>query len=342
MNHLILLGISFSFFLIAYIIHVTLFFFFRRLFSVGSLLRTMVDYLSNPTRFFFFLVALIASLHILPFSENSKSQLEHLLLILLIATVGWSLIAIAKAAALFLRHKYEGEALEEFDKRSIMTRTQIFYRILVFIIVLLTIACILITFPSIKTLGLGILGSAGIVGIALGIAAKPLLTNMMAGVQIAFTKMLKIGDQIHIEGEGGIVEHIFLTHVIVKTPDYRRIIVPIASFIDKSFQNLSTTFSTEIIGTVFLYCDYTVPVEMIRKKLLEILHSSTLWTQSVWSVEVTALKEQTMEIRLTMSASSPGHSFNLCCYAREKMVEYLRQEYPLSLPMLRTYNLTAP
>lgn len=334
LQHLILLGISFGFFLFAYLFHLIAFFSLRRFFVEGGLGRSIIDRLAYPTRFFFFLIAALCTLQILPFPERGKLTLFHLLFILLIATVGWTLIHMAKGVVSYLRSKYETEAFEEFEKRSIVTRTEIFYRAIVFLIILLTAASILMTFPSIKSLGIGLLGSAGIAGIALGIAARPILTNLMAGFQIAFTKMLKIGDQVQIDGEGAVVENMFLTHVILKTSDLRRIIMPISYFIDKPFQNLSS-YSTEVVGTIFLYCDYTAPVELLRSKLFEILRTSPEWTQKQWSLDVTGLKEEEMELRCTMSARNPTESFALSCYVREKMIDFLHREHPHALPIQR-------
>lgn len=323
-------------FIAAYSAKLLLFFFLKKIFSKG-IASTCVKSVEKGASFLFLEAAALASLPFLPLSDTLFETLGHLLIIVILATVGATLIALASGICHYIRDKHVTESIEEISKRSLLTQTQILYRVVLFLIIAITLAAILLTFPSIKTLGIGILGSAGIVGVALGIAAKPILLNLMSGFQIAFSKRLKIGDAVVVEGEQGIVEQIFLTHVVVKTWDLRRIFLPISNFIDKSYENWSNE-STELVGFTILNCDFTAPVAEIRKKFDEILHLSESWNRRMSSLEVVELGEETMKIRLSMTAATPAEASKLRSYVNEKMIEFLQKEYPASLPRVRYHQ----
>nr|NGX55577.1 Miniconductance mechanosensitive channel MscM [Chlamydiota bacterium] len=245
---------------------------------------------------------------------------------------------VVRALHAYALDKYDTTELGEIQKRAVVTQVRLLYRVVLFLIVILTLAVILLTFQPIKSIGIGILGSAGILGIALGIAAKPILLNVMAGIQIAFTKIIKIEDAVIVQGDFARIEKIYLTHVVARTWDLRRIILPVSYFIDTPFQNWSAK-TTELIGVVYLYCDYSVSVDAIREKFFEILKSSDLWNERVAKVQVTDMTEQTMKLRLIMTADDAPTAFNLRCVVREKLMEFLKKEYPHSLPHVRYENL---
>jgi small-conductance mechanosensitive channel len=176
--------------------------------------------------------------------------------------------------------------------------------------------------------------SAGAAGLVVGFAARPVLSNLIAGIQLAITQPIRIKDAVLVEGEWGWIEEITSTYVVVKIWDWRRLIVPLSYFMEKPFQNW-TRETAEIIGTVFIYTDYKVPVERLRKRLEEIVHESTLWDKNVVNLQVTDFKESTVEIRMLVSARTSPQVWDLRCEVREKLLAYLQCEVPDVLPHTR-------
>lgn len=218
--------------------------------------------------------------------------------------------------------------------RKVRTQLTLIRRILTVIIVMLAVAAMLMTFEGIEQLGKGLLASAGIAGVVIGFAAQRTLGTFVAGMQIAFTQPIRVDDVVIVEGEWGRIEEITLTYVVVKIWDLRRLILPINYFIEKPFQNW-TRVSADILGTVFLYVDYTVPLEAIRQELTRLLKDHKLWDGKVNVVQVTNATERTVEVRLLVSAKDAGSAWDLRCDLREKMIDFLQREYPDALPRIR-------
>jgi small-conductance mechanosensitive channel len=173
------------------------------------------------------------------------------------------------------------------------------------------------TFPSIRNVGAGLFASAGLAGLVLGMAARPTLGNLIAGIQIALTEPIRIEDAVVVEGELGRVVEVNTTYVIVRLWDLRHLVVPLSYFIEKPFQNW-TRYSSDLIGVVLLYSDYTVPVDKLREEYRQILEGSALWDRKVMAVQVTDAKERSVELRFLMSAGNPTATFDLRCYGRER------------------------
>jgi hypothetical protein len=201
-------------------------------------------------------------------------------------------------------------------------------------IILITLAVVLLSFNNVRKIGAGLLTGVGVGGIIVAFAAQKSLGNLLAGFQIAFTQPIRIDDVLVVEGEWGRVEDITLTYVVLNIWDQRRLILPINYFIEKPFQNW-TRSTSEILGTVFLYMDYTFPVENLRTELTRLLNTSELWDQRVGILQVTDAKEATMEIRALVSARNSSQAFDLRCYIRENLIKYIRENNPESLPQHR-------
>jgi small-conductance mechanosensitive channel len=191
-----------------------------------------------------------------------------------------------------------------------------------------------LTFEAVRELGAAFLASAGIAGIALGFAAQKSLATLVAGIQIAVSQPIRVGDVVIVEGEWGRIEEITLTYVVVRIWDLRRLIVPVQYFIEKPFQNW-TRVSPELIGTVNLHLDYSVPVAELRNELERVLHASQWWDKKTWNTQITDASERTMLVRLTMSAKNAGDLWNLRCEVREQVIAFVQQKYPTALPRLR-------
>jgi hypothetical protein len=207
-------------------------------------------------------------------------------------------------------------------------------RITLIAIYVIAMAAILITFPRIWQLGAGLLASAGVAGLVIGVAARPLLENLIAGVQLSLTQPIRIADWVIVEGEAGQIAEINATHVVVRLWDDRRLVVPLNYFNTNPFQNWTRT-STELLGTAFFYVDYTFPVEAGRQALKRILAGTELWDSRTWGLQVTNATEHTVELRALMSASDASRAWDLRCHVREKFIEFLQQNYPDCLPRTR-------
>ena len=190
------------------------------------------------------------------------------------------------------------------------------------------------TFPSIRHLGESLFASAGLAALVAGLAARSTFSNLIAGVQIAFTQPMRLDDVVIVEGEWGWIEEIRTTYVVVRIWDLRRLIVPLSYFIEKPFQNW-TRQTADLLGTVFLYTDYTVPVEEVRQEIHRVLESSKRWDGKVWGMQVTNASERSMELRALMSAPNASVAFELRCFVRERLIQFLQEKYPQSLPKTR-------
>jgi small-conductance mechanosensitive channel len=202
------------------------------------------------------------------------------------------------------------------------------------LIVLITIAFALMTFDAVRQFGVTLFASAGVAGIIAGLAARPVLTNFLAGVQIAVAQPIRIDDAVIVENESGNVEDITFSYVVVRLWDLRRMVVPLSYFIEKPFQNWTRT-GGELIGSVFFYVDHTAPIDAIRDKLAEIASQSKFWNGKVVSLQVSDCKDATIELRALVSANSASAVWDLRCEVREKVVDFLQREYPSALPRRR-------
>lgn len=234
----------------------------------------------------------------------------------------------------YIYHTYDLNKVDNLKERKVRTQIQFIRKIIVVTIIFLTIAIILLSFESMRKIGTGLLTGVGIGGIIVGFAAQNSLGNLLAGFQIAFTQPIRIDDVLVVEGEWGRVEEITLTYVVLKIWDERRLILPINYFIQKPFQNWTRT-SADILGTVFLYMDHTVPIDAIREEFERLIVKSNLWDKRVKVVQVTDVREHTIEIRVLMSSSTSSNAFDLRCYIRENLVTFIQKNFPGSLPRSR-------
>jgi len=234
----------------------------------------------------------------------------------------------------YIYHTYDLNKVDNLKERKVRTQIQFIRKIIVVTIIFLTIAVILLSFESMRKIGTGLLTGVGIGGIIVGFAAQNSLGNLLAGFQIAFTQPIRIDDVLVVEGEWGRVEEITLTYVVLKIWDERRLILPINYFIQKPFQNWTRT-SADILGTVFLYMDYTVPIDAIREEFERLIVKSNLWDKRVKVVQVTDVKEHTIEVRVLMSSRTSSDAFDLRCYIRENLITFIQKHYPGSLPRSR-------
>jgi len=262
---------------------------------------SLVRHSEGPTRWIFPLIAILLAVPLLPIRPEILKPLQHALGLGVIASVAWVVILLVDVFADAISVKYAIDVADNLAARQIQTQAQVLRRILVVVIILLTLGIMLMTFPAIRTLGTSLLASAGLAGLVLGMAMRPTLASLIAGIQIALTQPIRIEDVVIIEGEWGWIEEIRTTYVVVRIWDLRRLVVPLSYFIEKPFQNW-TRLTANLLGTVFVYVDYSISTDEVRQELHRILESSGMWDGKVWGLQVTDAKEHTLELRALMSA----------------------------------------
>lgn len=293
-----------------------------------------LTYVRKPSRILFplLVINLVAPVLVLP--DRPLGFLNQILTILFIGSLSYLFVCLIRLLRDFLLSRYDIQAADNLRSRKIYTQIQVFEKVLLTIVAIVSISFILMTFEGIRKVGVSLLASAGIAGIIIGIAAQKSIGALLAGIQVALTQPIRIDDVVIVEGEWGRIEEITLTYVVVRIWDLRRLIVPITYFIEKPFQNW-TRSSAELLGTVLIHTDYTVPVDAVRRELERIVKSHPLWDGKVCVVHVTDCKPWTLETRLLVSTRSSGDGWELRCHVREKMVEFLQKNYPDSLPRVR-------
>ncbi|HEU5034523.1 MAG TPA: mechanosensitive ion channel domain-containing protein [Mycobacteriales bacterium] len=275
------------------------------------------------------------------FAPDSRGSVRHGLAIGLIAALTWLVVQVIYAVTDVALHKL-GRALGTRDnRRARRARTQlvVIRRVIAAVAVVIAIGAILLTFTRVRALGASVLASAGIAGAVAGVAARPTIGNIIAGLQIAFSDMLRMDDVVVVVNEWGRVDDITLTYVVVRTWDERRLILPTSYFVDNPFQNW-TRDEARVIGSVCLLLDFTVPVEELRAETQRIIEASPLWDRREWVLQVTDLTAQGVEVRILMSAADAPSAWDLRCDVREQLLEFLRDNYPQALPRLRISSTT--
>jgi hypothetical protein len=260
--------------------------------------------------------------------------LLHVAALLLIVGVAWLAISLANAVVQVVERRYDLAVADNLVARQIHTQVRVMMRVVSVLVIIIAAAAMLMTFPPVRQLGASLLASAGLAGLVVGFAARPVLENLIAGIQIALTQPIRIDDVVIVEGEWGQIEEIRSTYVVVRIWDLRRLIVPLSFFVENSFQNWTRT-RADILGTVFIHVDYTVPVAAVRQKLHEILEASGKWDGKGWALQVTDATERTVQLRALMSAPDGPTAWELRCHVREKLIEWLQETYPGALPKVR-------
>jgi small-conductance mechanosensitive channel len=245
--------------------------------------------------------------------------------------LGWgAIVALGTATDVMMRHA-DISVADNLRARRRRTRLGILQRILASVIVLVTVCAMLMTIPAVRTLGVTLVASAGLAGLAVGAAAQPALKNLIAGFQMIFTEPIRIDDVVIIDGEWGRVEEIRLTYVIVKVWDERRLVVPVSKFLETSFQNW-TRSSSQLLGSVFWYVDADADVPRLRAKLGEIVTAHPGWDRRFWNLQVTDVKpDGVTELRGLMTARDASVAFDLRCDVREALLAFIRDEMPEAL-----------
>jgi small-conductance mechanosensitive channel len=266
--------------------------------------------------------------------EPAAAGVNHFFKIAFIFCATWAIVRTVSFAREMVLKQYDIDDEDNLKARRVYTQFRVLERIIVFVVILVALAVALMTFDGIRRVGISLFASAGVAGIILGFAAQKLIGSVLAGFQIAITQPIRIDDVVIVENEWGWIEEINLTYVVVRIWDKRRLIVPTPYFIERPFQNW-TRVSADILGTVFIYTDYTVPVDKLREEFQKILKGTDLWDGKVAVVQVTNATDRAMEVRALMSAADSPRAWDLRVMVREKLISYLQEHYPDSLPRTR-------
>ncbi|MFI9365321.1 mechanosensitive ion channel family protein [Kitasatospora sp. NPDC053057] len=260
---------------------------------------------------------------------------HHLLLLLLLASLGWLTVRVVAAVLEALLRRYETVTGDPARVQRVHTQISMLRRVVSAVIVVVTAAVMLLTFSAMRTVGASLLASAGLIGIVAGIAAQSTLGNFFAGLQIAFGDTVRIGDTVVVDGQQGRVEEITLSYLVVRLWDYRRLIVPVSYFVNKPFENW-TRRDPGLLAAVLLHLDHSTPVDELRAALHTRLEQHPLWDGDEWALNVTDTTPSTIVVRATMTARSPEDAAQLRFDIREQLIAHLRDEHPHALPRLRT------
>ena len=297
--------------------------------ATAALARTVV-----PGGWLLPLVALQAAWEGAPDGLPGLQVVRHLTAIALIVAVAWTAIAAVSGVQRAVELARPAGGPDDFGGRRLHTQIRVLARTAHVFVVLLAASMVLTTFPAVRHVGASLLASAGVAGIVAGLAARPVLGNLIAGLQIGLAQPIRLDDAVIVEGEWGVIEEITGAFVVVRIWDERRLVVPLQWWIEHPFQNW-TRSSTKLIGTVFLWVDYRMPVEPLRAELRRVCEAAPEWDGRVAALQVTEAGERAMQLRALVSAPDAGRAWDLRCRVREALVGFVQREFPDALPRLR-------
>jgi small-conductance mechanosensitive channel len=271
---------------------------------------------------------------LLDLEPATHAAVRHLGTLLLICGLGWLVTSLVAVLDEYWRGRLLSKVSDETHRKRTLTRLSILGRALTTVVVVLTAAGALLTFPQGRAVGTSILASAGIAGLVLGIAARPTVENLIAGLQVALTEPFHIGDVVIVEGEWGTIEEISSMYVVVRIWDLRRLVLPLRYFIERPFQDW-TRAGSDLLAQVTLEVDYGAPVAELRRQVGRIVAASEHWDKKFWNLQVTEAGAHTMRLRILASVADSDHAWEIRCEIRERIITYLQQQHPDALPRFR-------
>ena len=317
-------------------LHALLFFLLRRIArrTDQSSDDIVVRHLYRPTRLAIVVLALMGAARYVP---ELREVWADIATFVLPAVVGWMVLAVVRALVEAAKLKADISVADNLKARRKRTKLTMFSRIATFIIVFVTVGLMLLAIPGVRDIGLTLVASAGLAGLAVGAAAQPALKSLIAGVQMALTEPINIDDVVIVEGEWGRIEDIRTTYVVVKIWDERRLIVPTSQFLEGAFENW-TKKTAQLLGSVMLYLDPATRIGPIRAEFERQIADNPRWDGRVQVVQVTDTRRDAIEVRLLMSAKDSPTLFDLRCDIREGMLEWLADHQPAAFARLRLMN----
>jgi small-conductance mechanosensitive channel len=305
-----------------------------RLVRISVLLDSVARKCDRPAQWVLPLAAVEMVWHASPDELPWIGGTRHYTGLLLIAAVTWLAVAAVRGLSRGILAMNPADTSDNLRARSVQTQTRVLARIAMGAIMVIGLSFMLMTFPGARQLGTSLLASAGVAGLVAGIAAKSVFSNLIAGLQIALSQPMRIDDVLIVQGEWGRVEEITGTYVVLALWDQRRLIIPLQWFIENPFQNW-TRHSAELLGSVFLWVDYTLPIEPLRQEARRLCEGSREWDGRVCVVQVVDTTERGMQLRVLVSSASSGLNWDLRCTLREGLIAFIAREHPQALPRLR-------
>ena len=306
----------------------------RALSADFTLGRSILKRVSQLVAVFLPLFMISLSVSFMELGPLTRSRLDKLSGIVVILVIAASLISALNVGRDYFYHTFDLNKQNNLRERKIRTQLQFLRRLIIAVIILVSLCLILLSFESFRRIGAGLLTGVGVGGIIIGFAAQKSLGNLLAGFQIAFTQPIRLDDVLVVEGEWGKVEEITLTYVVINIWDQRRLILPINYFIEKPVQNWTRT-TAEILGSAFFYLDFTAPLEPIRKEFIRLVGETKLWDGRVAVMQVTNISDRSIEVRALVSARNSADAFDLRCFVRENLLNYILENFPGCLPRTR-------
>jgi small-conductance mechanosensitive channel len=305
----------------------------RLLGSRQPYLRSLLSATNGLTRLALLILALVVVLPVAPIDPTAITVLARILSLATITLLGWIAVTATHVTGDLYLRRFRLDAADNLLARKHVTQVRILRRVVDTLIVVLAVSAALMTFEAVRQYGVSLFASAGVAGLVAGLAARPMLSNLIAGIQIATTQPIRLDDEVVVENQWGRIEEINSTYVLLGLWDLRQLIVPLSYFIEKPFENW-TRDSTRLIGSVMLHVSYAVPIERLRAKVIEIVKASPHWDGDVAKLQVHDAKESSLELRVIASAGSSSQVSELRYEIREKVIEFLQREYPAGLPQL--------
>jgi small-conductance mechanosensitive channel len=306
----------------------------QRLVRSRVVARTLMDYTEDPARLLVCLVVLQAMWHAAPDTLHAIVAIRHLTAVCLIGAATWLVVRLVSASSQIVLLHYPADMTDNLHARRIHTQTHVLSRTLMLFAIVFGVASALMTFPSVRQIGTGLLASAGLAGLVVGFAAKPVLGNLLAGLQIALTQPIRLDDVVIVEGEWGRIEEIGGSYVVLALWDERRLIVPLQWFIEHPFQNWTRT-SAQILGAIFVWVDFGFPVDPLRAKLATLCEGNPDWDRRVCGIQVTDASDRAMQLRILVSSASASKNWDLRCFLRERLIDFIARNHQEYLPRLR-------
>ena len=278
--------------------------------------------------------AVLASVPATRFQQLAVEVVRHGATVAVIISVGWLTVAITLVARRVVEHRYRMEVEDNRKARAVNTKFRVLTRVLILLVMVATTGAVLMTFPAIRAIGAGLLASAGVAGLVIGLAARPFVETALASIQIALTEPINLDDVLIVEGEWGRVEEIRATYVVVRIWDDRRLVVPLTYFLNQPFQNW-TRNTAAITGVVTITVDYRTPVDSVREALRPVIESHPKWDQRFWNVQITDADAHGMTLRVLCTAADASQAWDLRCDIREALIAWLNGNHPDCLPRVR-------
>jgi len=325
----------------AWLLHAAIVAILRRIFhGQHPYLQSILDKTGHPTRLALLLIALAITLPIAPLGADTKVIAARAMLLATICLIGWTTLIVMHIGANLYLMRFRIDTADNLMARKHLTQVRLLVRVLDTIIVMVTLGLALMTFDAVRQYGVSLFASAGVAGVVFGLAAQPVLSNLIAGVQLALTEPIRLEDAVTVQNEYGWIEEINATYVVIRLWDLRRLIVPLNFFIQQPFYNW-TRQASAILSSALLYLDYGAPIDLIRREAIAIVEKSGRANTSVASVQVTNVRPDSIELRILVKSDSPGKASDTCADLREQLIGFLQREHPEALPRQRSQTIAA-